>query len=207
MEGVERLRLDAERPQIRQVRLAVERLRQGRFAVVPTDTTYTLMCMPEAFEAQGEIRRLRRLDERHLWSLVCGELSQAARYVKMENAAYRIVRRHLPGPYTFILPAASTLPRRIFGKRRDVGIRIPEHAVCRMLLDEIGAPLVATTLQFAGEDAAEIDPDRIVERLRGNDCVVLDAGWGGMVPTTVIDLCADIPDMLRQGAGEWPAKA
>ena len=205
MEGVERLRLDPERPQIRQVRLAVEWLRQGRFAIVPTDTTYTLMCAPEAFEAQGDIRRLRQLDERHLWSLVCGDLSQASSYVKMDNAAYRIVRRHLPGPYTFILPASSTLPRRIFGKRRDVGIRIPEHAVCRMLLGEIGGPLVATTMQFAGEDAAEIDPDLIVEGLRGNDCVVLDAGWGGMVPTTVVDLCGDNPDLVRQGAGEWPA--
>ena len=205
MEGVERLRLDPERPQIRQVRLAVERLRQGRFAVVPTDTTYTLMCAPEAFEAQGDIRRLRQLDERHLWSLVCGDLSQASSYVKMDNAAYRIVRRHLPGPYTFILPAASALPRRIFGKRRDVGIRIPEHAVCRMLLGEIDGPLVATTMQFPGEDAAEIDADLIVERLRGNDCVVLDAGWGGMVPTTVVDLCGDNPELIRQGAGEWPA--
>jgi len=205
MEGMERLRLDPERPQIRQVRQAVERLRRGSFAVVPTDTTYTLMCAPEAFGAQDEIRRLRRLDQRHLWSLVCGDLSQASRYVKMDNTAHRILRHHLPGPYTFILPAASTLPRRIFGKRRDVGIRIPEHPVCRMLLDEIGGPLVATTMQFPGEDAAESDPDLIVERLRGNDCVVLDAGWGGRVPTSVVDLCGDEPEMVRQGAGEWPA--
>jgi len=204
MDGLERLRLDPERPQIRLVRRAVERLRQGCFAAVPTDTTYTLMCAPEAFGAQEDIRRLRQLNERHLWALVCSDLSQASRYVQMDNAAYRIVRRHLPGPYTFILPASSTLPRRIFGKRRDVGIRIPEHAVCHMLLEEFGEPLVATTLQFADEDAAEIDPERIVERLGGNDCVVLDAGWGASVPTTVIDLCGDIPDLIRQGAGEWP---
>ncbi|HXH65116.1 MAG TPA: L-threonylcarbamoyladenylate synthase [Mariprofundaceae bacterium] len=204
MRVFERLRLDPERPQSRLVRRAADLLRQGVFAAVPTDTTYTLMCAPEAFKAQGDIRRLRALDDRHLWSLVCSDLSQASRYVKMDNAAYRIVRHHLPGPYTFILPAASALPRRIFGRRRDVGIRIPEHPVCRMLLDEFGEPLVATTLQFAGDDTAETDPERIVGRLRGNDCVVLDVGWGGMVPTTVVDLCGTAPDLIRHGAGEWP---
>jgi tRNA threonylcarbamoyl adenosine modification protein (Sua5/YciO/YrdC/YwlC family) len=205
MHVFERLRLDPERPQSRLIRRAAELMRQGVFAAVPTDTTYTLMCAPEAFGALHDIRSLRALGDRHLWSLVCSDLSQASRYVKMDNAAYRIVRHHLPGPYTFILPAASTLPRRIFGRRRDVGIRTPEHPVCRMLLDEMREPLMATTLQFPGEDVAETDPERIVERLKSYSCVVLDAGWGGTVPTTVVDLCGDAPELVRAGAGEWPA--
>lgn len=200
----ERLRLDPERPQIRLVQQAAKLISQGIFAVVPTDTTYSLMCAPESFKAQCNILRIRQLDERHLWSLVCGNLSQASNYVRMNNAAYRIVRRYLPGPFTFILPAASALPRRIFGKRRDFGIRIPEHKVCSMLLSEIGSPLVATTLQLPGEEAVETDPESIVRCLRGNDCVVLDAGWGGMVPTTVVDLCGDSPELVRSGAGKWP---
>jgi tRNA threonylcarbamoyl adenosine modification protein (Sua5/YciO/YrdC/YwlC family) len=205
MRVFERLRLDPERPQSRLIRRAADLLRQGVFAVVPTDTTYTLMCTPEAFDALRDIRRLRMLDDRHLWSLVCSDLSQASRYVKMDNAAYRVVRHHLPGPYTIILPAASTLPRRMFGRRRDVGIRTPEHPVCRMLLQELGDPLMATTLIFPGEETAESDPDRIVERLKAYDCVVLDAGWGGTVPTTVVDLCGEAPELIRAGAGEWPA--
>ena len=201
----EHLRLHPERPQLRQVRRAAELLRQGLFIAVPTDTTYVLLCLPGSTRAIGDITKLRRLDGSHMWSLVCEDLSQAASCVRMDNLAHRILKRCLPGPYTFILPASSMLPRRIFGKRRDVGIRIPAHPVCQMLLDEVGEVLLATTLQLPRQSDPEYDPDEFVTRLKHLSCAVMDAGWGGMVPTTVVDLCEGEPELLRQGAGEWPA--
>ncbi len=200
----ERLRVQAEWPQIRQIRRAAELLGQGVPAVVPTESTYALMCLPGATEAQASICQLRRLDAAHLWTLVCSNLSQAAQYVRMDNQDHRILRRLLPGPYTFILPALSALPRRVFGKRRDIGLRIPEHRVCRMLLDEGGQPLLSTTLQFPGEEFPASDPEQFICRLKGQSFAVLDAGWCGLVPTTIVDLCADEPQVLRMGLGAWP---
>jgi len=201
----EHLRLHPERPQIRQIRRAVELLRQGQFLVVPTDTTYVLMCLPQSADAIAAIRKFRKLDDHHMWSVVCADLSQAATCIKMDNYAHRMLKRCLPGPYTFILPASSQLPRRIFGKRRDVGIRIPDHAVCNMLLEEVGDVLLATTLQLPDGGDVAFDPDEFVPQLKLLSCAVLDAGWGGMVPTTVVDLCDGEPVLLRQGVGEWPA--
>lgn len=201
----EHLRLHPERPQIRQIRRAAELLQKGMFVVVPTDTTYVLLCLPGSVKAVAEITKLRQLDNTHMWSLVCSDLSQAATCVRMDNHAHRVLKRCLPGPYTFILPASSSLPRRIFGKRRDVGIRIPDHPVCQMLLEEVGDVLLATTLLLPGQSDPEFDPDEFVPRLKHLSCAVLDAGWGGMVPTTVVDLCDSEPELYRQGAGDWPA--
>ncbi len=205
MHRFEHLRLHPERPQIRQIRRAVELLRDGLFVVVPTDTSYVLMCRPQATDAIANILKLRQLDDSHLWSVVCADLSQAATCVRMDNRAHRIVKRCLPGAYTFILPACTSLPRRIFGKRRDVGVRIPDHPVCHLLMEVYGEILLSTTLQFPGDNCPAFDPDEFVPRLKHLSCAVLDVGWGGMTPTTVVDLCEDEPLMLRQGAGAWPA--
>ncbi len=203
MHTYERLRLHPERPQIRQIRRAAELLRQGLFAVVPTETTYAIMVLPESLDAQSDIRRLRNLDEKHLWSLVCSDLSQAAKYVQMDNGAHRTLKRNLPGPFTFILPANSHLSKRVFGKRRDVGIRIPEYEICHMLLEELGQPLLATTMQFPDEEYTATDPDHIHERVKHLNSVLMDAGWCGMIPTTIVDLCDDANEVLRLGLGEW----
>jgi len=200
----EHLRLHPERPQIRQVRRAAELLRKGLFIAVPTDTTYVLLSLPQSVKAIADISRLRGLDDSHLWSVVCNDLSQAATCVRMDNLAHRILKRSLPGAYTFILPASSSLPKRIFGKRRDVGIRIPAHPVCQLLLEEMGELLLATTLQLPGEADPEYNPDDFVPRLKHLSCAVMDAGWCSMVPTTVVDLCDGEPELLRMGAGEWP---
>jgi len=201
----ERLRLHPERPQARLIRHAAEHIRHGLAVVVPTETTYALMALPSAFTALSDIRRLRQLDKQHWWSLVCVDLSQAAHYVRMDNDAHRILKRCLPGPYTFILPANSKFPKRVFGKRHDVGIRMPQHAVCRTLLRELNEPLLAATLIFPDETDAAVDPDEFIPRLKGSNMLALDAGWGGIVPTTVIDLCGDDPELMRAGMGEWPA--
>jgi len=213
MHQFEHLRLHPERPQIRQIKRAVTGLQQGLFVVVPTDTTYVLMCKPESSKAIEEIRKLRQLGDRHLWSVVCANLSQAATCTSIDNQAHRILKRCLPGAYTFILPASASLPRRIFGKRRDVGIRIPNHPVCQMLLQQYGGVLLCTTLAVPVDgggddkvtDEVAVDPDVFIPLLQHLSCIVLDAGWGGMVPTTVVDLCDGEPELLREGAGDWPA--
>ena len=199
----ERLRLHAERPSIRQIRKAGLLLQQGVAAIVPTETTYSLMCLPEATDAVATIRRIRQHDEHHLWSLVCADLAQASRYVIINNQAHRVLRRLLPGPYTCILPASSRLPRRIFGRRRDIGIRMPSHAVCLALLDELDSPLLATTLQFPGQEYPANDPDDFVEDLRHYNLAVLDTGWCGLTTTTILDLCGDTIELVRKGLGAW----
>jgi len=201
----ERLRLHPERPQLRLIKRAAESMRQGMAAIVPTETTYSCMALTDASQAISDIRRLRQLNKQHWWSLVCRDLSQAAHYVRMDNDAHRVLKRCLPGPYTFILPANSQLPRRIFGKRRDVGIRMPAHAVCRGLLEELGEPLLAASMLFPGEQNIAVDPDEFVHRLKGSNMLLLDVGWGGSTPTTVIDLCDGNPELMRQGVGKWPA--
>jgi len=205
MATFEHLRLHPERPQIRQIRRAVEFLKQGHFVVVPTETTYVLVCSPQAGDAQAAIRQLRLLGDHHLWSLMCVDLSQAAAYARIDNQDHRLLKRCLPGPYTFILPASSSLPKRIFGKRRDVGIRMPEHPVCRELMHEYGDILLATTFILPDEAYPAYDADEFIPRIKHLSCAVMDAGWGGMVPTTVVDLCGEDAQLLREGAGDWPA--
>ncbi|MDQ6962362.1 MAG: L-threonylcarbamoyladenylate synthase [Mariprofundaceae bacterium] len=197
----ELLRLHPERPQQRHIARAVQRLQQGWAVIVPTDSSYAFMCLPDAFEAQERICRLRGLDKHHLWSLVCHNLSQVSQYVNMDNVNHRIMRSHLPGPYTFILPASRRLAKRIFGKRRDIGIRMPCHAVCDALLATLNQPLLATTLQFVDEPFPAIDPDDFMARINFEKHVVLDAGWGGVESTTVVDLCDQVPVVVREGLG------
>jgi len=204
MNGFEHLRMHSERPQIRQIRFAADMLRHGAFAIVPTETTYALMMLPQASKAQEAVRRLRHLDKGHLWSLACLDLSQAAKYVKMDNANHRILKRQLPGSYTFILPANSTLPRRVFGRRKDVGLRISSHTVCRALLECMGEPMLATSMQFPEDATIACDPDDMHQRCRHLHGVLMDAGWGGATPTTVVDLCDGEGTILRQGLGAWP---
>ncbi|MDX8390624.1 MAG: L-threonylcarbamoyladenylate synthase [Mariprofundaceae bacterium] len=200
---VERLRLNPERPQMRQIQRAVTLMHDGIPVVVPTESCYALMALPTAHNAQAMIRKIRFLDDSHLWSLVCPDLSVAAKYVRIDNQAHRLLRHHLPGAFTFILPASSNLPKRVFGKRRDVGIRIPNHPVCSMLMQLADSPLLATTMQFADEQTPASDPDQMMIKLKGKSFAILDSGWGGTVPTTVVDLCHDEPTLLRAGLGEW----
>jgi tRNA threonylcarbamoyl adenosine modification protein (Sua5/YciO/YrdC/YwlC family) len=203
MHTFEHMRLHPERPQIRQIKHAVKLLQDGLFAIVPTDTTYAIMVLPSALKAQESIRKLRNLDDSHLWALACADLSQAAQFVSINNPAHRTLKHYLPGPFTFILPANSKLPKRVFGKRKDVGIRMPNHAVCHMLLEELNQPMLATSMQFPDEDFIASDPDAIASRIKHLNAVLLDTGWGDMTPTTVVDLCENEPILLRQGLGAW----
>ncbi|MDQ6975620.1 MAG: L-threonylcarbamoyladenylate synthase [Mariprofundaceae bacterium] len=203
MVNFEHMRMHPERPKIRQIRHAAARMRERSFAVVPTETTYAIMMLCDAFSAQKAVRELRGLDDHHLWSLVCHDVSQAAKFVKIDNQNHRILKRYLPGPFTFVLPANSTIHRRVLNKRKDIGIRIPNHAVCNMLLQELGQPLLATSMQFIDQNIAAIDPDEIAKHIKHKDAILLDTGWGGAEPTTVVDLTRPEHVILRQGQGKW----
>lgn len=202
--GYLRLRLHAERPAARALAQAVHHLNDGGFAVVMTETTYAMVAKPESKAAIAAIQTVRQLDQSHLWALMCGDLSQASHFVRMDNVAHRLLRKLLPGPYTFILPATSMIPKRVFGKRQDMGLRIPQLPVCYQLLQQLGSPLLATTMQFADEPEPAYDPDQMDARLNHLNCLLMDAGWGGGEPTTVVDLCDDTPQLVRAGSGEWP---
>jgi len=204
MSGYSRLRLHAERPAARQLAQAVHCLHHGGFAVVLTETTYAMVARPESKVAISAIQTLRHLDRSHLWALMCSDLSQASQFVRMNNGAHRLLRKLLPGPYTFILPATSMIPKRVFGKRQDMGLRIPQLPVCHQLLQQVDSPLLATTMQFADEDTPAYDPDQMDTQLNHHHCVLIDSGWGGTEPTTVVDLCDDVPQLLRAGSGPWP---
>lgn len=192
-----------DNPQARLIRQAVDIIRNGGVIVYPTDSAYALGCHIGDKAALDRIRRIRKLDDRHNFTLVCRDLSEIATYAKVNNAVYRLLRQTTPGPYTFILPATSEVPRRLMHpKRKTVGLRIPNNAIAAALLADLGEPLMSVTLIMPGDDLPLIDPYDIRETLEHDVDLVIDGGYCGMEPTTVIDLADDTPVVVREGKGE-----
>ncbi len=192
-----------DNPQPRLVRQAVELLRNGAVIVYPTDSAYALGCHLGDKKALDRIRDIRRVDDRHNFTLVCRDLSQAANYARMDNIAYRLINAHTPGPYTFILPATREVPRRLLHpKRRTIGIRIPDNRIAQALLEELGEPIMSTTLILPGEDMPMTDPYEIREVLEHQVDLVIDGGYCDIEPTTVVDLTGDLPVVARHGKGD-----
>jgi len=191
-----------ENPQPRLVRRAVEILRDGGLIAYPTDSCYALGCCLGNKEAVERIRRIRRMDKDHVFTLVCRDLSEIATYARVDNTRYRLLRSLTPGPYTFILPASHEVPRRLVSpKRRTIGIRVPDSAIVRSLLQELGEPIMSTTLILPGSDLPLTEPKIIRERLERLVDLVVDGGVCFHEPTTVLDLRDDQPVLLRQGRG------
>lgn len=192
-----------DNPQPRLIRQAVEMLRQGAVIVYPTDSAYALGCHLGDKKALDRIREIRRVDDKHNFTLVCRDLSQAATYAKMDNTAYRLINAHTPGPYTFILPATREVPRRLLHpKRRTIGIRIPDNRIVRALLEELGEPIMSSTLILPGEEMPLTDPYEIREILEHQVDLVIDGGYCDLEPTTVVDLTGDLPQVVRRGKGD-----
>ena len=192
-----------DNPQRRLPAQAVAMLRDGAVVAYPTDSAYALGCHLEDKQALERLRRIRRVDERHNMTLVCRDLAEIATYARVDNPTYRLLKAHTPGPYTFILNATREVPRRMLHpKRRTLGLRIPDHAITRALLDELGEPLMSTTLILPGEDMPETDPWEIRQRLEHEVDLVIDGGHCGFDPTTVVDLTGDAPRILRRGKGD-----
>lgn len=192
-----------DNPQERLVSQAVAVLREGGVIAYPTDSGYALGCHIGDKAAQEQIRRIRRLDHHHNFTLVCKDLSEIALYAKVDNAAYRAMRATTPGPFTFILPATHEVPRRLQNpKRKTIGIRVPDNAIAMALLEALGEPIMSSTLILPGDTLPQTDPEDIRERIGGQLALIVDGGFCGMEPTTVVDLTGDEPKVVREGQGD-----
>ena len=190
-------------PQLRLIRQAVEIIQRGGVIAYPTDSSYALGCHIGDKDAMERIRRIRRLDEKHNFTLVCADLSQLAQYARVANVDFRLLKAHTPGPYTFILPATREVPRRLqHAKRKTIGLRLPDHAVVRALLAELGEPLMSSTLILPSDEAPLFDAAEIRARLEHEIDLVIDAGYCDIQPTTVVELEEGVARVTRIGKGD-----
>lgn len=193
-------------PQPRSIAQVVALLRDDALVAYPTDSCYALGCRLDYPGGSERIRRIRSLDDKHHFTLVCAEFSQLGQLVHLDNAAFRAIKASTPGPYTFILPATKEVPRRLaHPKKRTVGVRIPDHPVVRALLRELGEPLVSSTLLMPDAEEPMTDGWQIKEELDHLIDAVVDSGDCGTEPTTVVDWSEGIPEVVRVGAGD-PAR-
>ncbi len=191
-----------DNPQQRLIHQAVEMVRNGAVIVYPTDSAYALGCHLGDKKALDRIRRIRQVDDKHNFTLVCRDLSEIASYAKVDNSAYRLLNAHTPGPYTFILKGTREVPRRLMHpKRRTIGLRVPDNHIVRMLLAELNEPLMSSTLILPGEDMPMTDAYEIRETLEHQVDLVIDGGHCGIDPTTVVDMTGEVPEILRHGMG------
>jgi tRNA threonylcarbamoyl adenosine modification protein (Sua5/YciO/YrdC/YwlC family) len=190
-------------PQTRLLRQAAQLLRGGSVLAVPTDSSYALVCHLDDKAAAEQLRRIRQVDDKHHLTLLCRDLSELARFARVDNRQFRLLKAATPGPYTFILEATKEVPRRLsHPSRRTIGLRVPEHRVTDALLAELGEPLLATTLIPPGETEALNDAQEIRERFEKLLAAVVDAGACPLQPTTVVDLSSGEPVLVRQGRGD-----
>jgi len=191
--------MNPEHPEPRKIRRAVDALTAGEVIGYPTDTVYGLGCDIASKKAVDRLYQIKGMDRSHPLAFIVPDLSEIARYAIVDNQVYRVLRRFLPGPYCFILEATKEVPRLLQTKRKTIGIRVPNHPVITAVVQELGRPVISTTAQRAGAephvDAREIDDDFPGLGL------VIDAGGGGLVPTTVVDLTVSPPVIIREGAG------
>lgn len=195
-----------ESPQKRLIQQAAEIIRQGGVVVYPTDCAYALGCHLGDKSAMERIQRIRRLDDKHNFTLVCQDLSEISTYAKMDNQCYRLIKAHTPGAYTFILNATSEVPRRLMHpKRRTIGIRIPNNPIALELMGALGEPIMSTSLIMPGDDEPLADPYDIRDLLQHSVDLVIDGGYCGVEATTVINLVEGVPEVVRYGAGSADA--
>ena len=195
--------LHPENPQARLVRQAVDIIRQGGVVAYPTDSAYALGCHLGDKEALERIRRLRQLDDKHNFTLMCRDLSELGVYAKVDNPTFRLLKANTPGPYTFILNATTEVPRRLLHpKRRTIGLRIPGHQITLDLLEALGEPLMSVTLILPGDTLPLTDPEMIRDRIGKQIDLIIDGGACTFEPTTVISLLDDQPEVLRLGLGD-----
>ena len=192
-----------DNPQPRAIGQVVALVNEGGLIAYPTDSCYALGCKVGNRDGIERIRDIRKLDDKHHFTLVCQDFAQLGQYVQISNSVFRLVKATTPGSYTFILPATREVPRQLaHPKKRTIGVRIPQHAVTQALVAELGEPLVSSTLLLPGEAEPLTQGWEIKERLDHQVDAVVDAGECGTVPTTVIDLSEDEPQILRVGAGD-----
>jgi len=193
-----------DNPQHRLVRQASEIVRKGGIIVYPTDSAYALGCHIGDKKALDKIRQIRQLDKNHNFTLMCRDLSELALYAKVDNQLYRSLKAHTPGPYTFILEATSEVPRRLMHpKRKTIGLRVPRNTIALALLEDLGEPIMSVTLIMPGDEYPLTDPYDIRDMLGHHVDLIVEGGYCGLEPTTIVDLSGDAPVILRQGMGQF----
>jgi tRNA threonylcarbamoyl adenosine modification protein (Sua5/YciO/YrdC/YwlC family) len=198
----QRFVLHPESPQVRLLRQAAQMLRDGGVVALPTDACYVLACQLDDKAAVERLRAIRGLDEKHLLTLMCRDLSEVSVYAQLDNRQYRFLREWTPGPFTFVLPATREVPRRLWHpSRKTIGLRIPAAPVAAGLLEALGAPLLCSSLILPGDEDPLHEADEILSRLARRIDAVLDAGGQPFVPTTVVDMTGDTPLVTRLGCG------
>lgn len=197
------LEVHPQSPQPRQIKKAADILRSGGVIVAPTDSSYALICCLDDKAAVDRIRRIRQIDEKHLMTLLCRDLRELGSYARVDNAAYRLLKMATPGAYTFILQASREVPRRLsHPSRKTIGLRIPDNPVMQALLEEIGEPLIGTTVILPDAEDPLTEGYEIQEQLQKLVDAVLDGGACGLLPTTVIDLTDGEPKLVRKGRAD-----
>jgi tRNA threonylcarbamoyl adenosine modification protein (Sua5/YciO/YrdC/YwlC family) len=197
------VQIHATDPQPRIVAEVAAVIRQGGLIAYPTDSSYAFGCHIGDKAAIDRIRRIRRTDKHHNFTLVCGDLSEISLYARVDNWAYRLVRSLTPGPYTFILPATREVPKRLQNpKRRTIGLRVPDHPVVHQMLESLGEPIMSSTLLLPGDTMPATDPYAIDERIGHLIELIIDAGPTGVEPTSVLDLSGGSVEVLRVGRGD-----
>ena len=199
----QRLHIHPDNPQQRLLQIAVDALRLGQLVVYPTDTTYALAWHLGDKNALDRVVNLRGLSKNHQFTLACRDLSELGSYARVDNSAFRLLKSLTPGPYTFILPASREVPRRLQNPRRKtIGLRVPDHPIARALLESLGEPLMSSTLLLPGDELPLTDSREMLERLSSQVDLVIDGGYCGLEPTTVLDLTGETPSVLRPGRGD-----
>jgi len=192
-----------ENPQIRLIKQAAQIIRSGGVVALPTDSAYALVCQLDDKAAVEKLRRVRGIDDKHHLTLLCRDLSEISKYARVDNAQYRILKATMPGPYTVILEATRDVPRRLsHPSRKTIGLRVPENVITLALLEELGEPLIGTTLQLPGDEHMLSDPDEVRERLEKQIDLVIDGGAGMLEATTIVDLTGAEPVLVREGRGD-----
>ena len=190
-------------PQQRLIAEVVAAIRAGGLIAYPTDSSYAFGCHIGDKRAMDRIRRIRKTDKHHNFTLVCSDLSEISLYARVENWAYRLIKSLTPGPYTFILPATREVPKRLqHPKRRTIGLRVPDHAIVRAMLVALGEPIMSSTLLLPGDDIPLTDAQDIQEKIGSQIDLIIDGGPTGIEPSTVLDLSGGSVEVLRQGLGD-----
>ena len=190
-------------PQSRLIAEVVAVIRAGGLIAYPTDSSYAFGCHIGDKRAMDRIRRIRKTDKHHNFTLVCSDLSEISLYARVENWAYRLIKSLTPGPYTFILPATREVPKRLQNpKRRTIGLRVPDHEIVKAMLGSLGEPIMSSTLLLPGDDIPLTEANDIQERIGHQIDLVVDGGTAGIEPSTVVDLSGGSIEILRHGLGD-----
>jgi len=200
------LSIHPENPQQRLIAKAAEIVRKGGVIAYPTDSVYAIGCHIGDKQAMDRIRSIRQVDKNHNFTLMCRDLSELASYARVDNSAFRSLKAQTPGPFTFILPATSEVPRRLMHpKRKTIGLRVPDSPIAQALLAELGEPMMSVTLIMPGDEYPLSDPYDIRAALEAHVDVLIDGGHCGLEPTTVVDMTGSVPEITRQGMGDFSA--